>query len=59
MDCTNKRYRISKGQLRQDNLEKLATYDTQDEVKQNKHNSSWTVQINVTEYQRGNQDRTI
>ena len=36
----NKRQRISKGQSKNDNPEKLATY--REEKKQNKHNTWWT-----------------
>ena len=37
VNITNKRQRIPKGQSKMYNLEKLATYGTQDEEKQNKN----------------------
>ena len=44
LQIVNKRQRIPKGQSQLDNPEKLVTYGTQDDVKQNKaqYNMYWT-----------------
>ena len=43
----NKRQRIPKGQSNMDNPEKLATYGTQDEEKQNKHTTQYVLNTTI------------
>jgi hypothetical protein len=43
----NKRKRISKGKSKMNNLEKLATYDTQDEEKQNKNTTQCVLDLPI------------
>ena len=43
----NKRQRTPKGQSNMDNPEKLATYGTQDEEKQNKHTTQYVLNTNM------------
>ena len=49
ISCTyiNKRYRIQKGQSKIDNPEKLATWGTQDEEKQNKNTTLYVLDTTI------------
>ena len=47
MYIINKRQRISKGQLKNDNPEKLATQGTQDEDKQNKNTTQYVFDTTI------------
>ena len=43
----NKRQRTPKGQSKMENLEKLATYDTQDEETQNKNTTQYVMETTM------------
>ena len=48
LQTPNKRQRISKGQSNMDNPEKLATYGTQGEEKQNKNTTQYALTLDTT-----------